>query len=41
MQQSSIRRVAVVGTGTIGMSWAAAFLARGLEVSASDPAPEA
>ena len=41
MQQSSIRRVAVVGTGTIGMSWAAAFLARGLEVTASDPAPEA
>ena len=41
MQQSSIRRVAVVGTGTIGMSWAATFLARGLAVSASDPAPEA
>ena len=41
MQQSSIRRVAVVGTGTIGMSWAAAFLAHGLEVTASDPAPEA
>ncbi len=41
MQQSSVRRVAVVGTGTIGMSWAAAFLARGLAVTASDPAPEA
>src|SRR5437660_10821024 len=41
MQQSNIRRVAVVGTGTIGMSWAAIFLSRGLEVSASDPAPEA
>lgn len=41
MQQSSIRRVAVVGTGTIGMSWAATFLARGFEVSASDPAPGA
>jgi carnitine 3-dehydrogenase len=41
MQQSSIRRVAVVGTGTIGMSWAATFLARGLEVTASDPAPGA
>ena len=41
MQQSSIRRVAVVGTGTIGMSWAATFLSHGLEVSASDPAPEA
>jgi carnitine 3-dehydrogenase len=41
MQQSSIRRVAVVGTGTIGMSWAATFLSRGLAVTASDPAPEA
>jgi carnitine 3-dehydrogenase len=41
MQQSSVRRVAVVGTGTIGMSWAATFLARGLAVAASDPAPEA
>jgi carnitine 3-dehydrogenase len=41
MQQRSVRRVAVVGTGTIGMSWAAVFLSRGLEVSASDPAPEA
>jgi carnitine 3-dehydrogenase len=41
MQQSSARRVAVVGTGTIGMSWAATFLARGLAVAASDPAPEA
>ena len=35
-----IRRVAVVGAGTIGASWAANFLARGLEVAASDPAPE-
>jgi carnitine 3-dehydrogenase len=41
MQQSSIRRVAVVGTGTIGMSWAATFLSRGIEVSSSDPAPGA
>jgi 3-hydroxyacyl-CoA dehydrogenase len=41
MQERPIRRVAVIGTGTIGMSWAATFLARGLEVSASDPMPEA
>jgi carnitine 3-dehydrogenase len=41
MQESSIRRVAVVGTGTIGMSWAATFLSRGLEIRASDPAPGA
>lgn len=37
----SVRRVAVVGAGTIGASWAALFLARGLEVVVSDPAPGA
>ena len=36
-----VSRVAVIGTGTIGASWAAYFLARGLEVAASDPAPGA
>ncbi len=36
-----IRRVAVIGAGTIGASWAAYFLARGLEVTVSDPAPDA
>ena len=41
MQQRDIRRVAVIGTGTIGASWTAYFLARGLEVRASDPAPQA
>ena len=38
MQQRTVGRVAVIGTGTIGMSWAAAFLSRGLAVTASDPA---
>jgi carnitine 3-dehydrogenase len=33
------KRVAVIGAGTIGASWAACFLARGCEVSAYDPAP--
>jgi carnitine 3-dehydrogenase len=33
-----IHCVAVVGTGTIGASWAALFLARGLTVIATDPA---
>lgn len=37
---ASVRRVAVIGAGTIGASWAAFFLARGLQVRASDPAPE-
>ncbi|WP_084545091.1 3-hydroxyacyl-CoA dehydrogenase NAD-binding domain-containing protein [Derxia gummosa] len=36
-----IRRVAVVGTGVIGASWVAAFLAAGLDVVATDPAPGA
>ena len=36
-----ISRVAVIGAGTIGASWAALFLARGLDVVVSDPAPGA
>lgn len=36
-----IRRVGIVGTGLIGSSWAALFLARGLDVVATDPAPQA
>jgi 3-hydroxyacyl-CoA dehydrogenase len=36
-----IRRVAVIGTGAIGASWTALFLARGLDVIASDPGPGA
>lgn len=37
----SVTKVAVIGAGTIGASWAAYFLSRGLDVTASDPAPEA
>jgi len=36
-----IRRVAIIGTGVIGASWAALFLAKGLEVVATDIAPNA
>jgi len=36
-----IRRIAIVGTGVIGASWAAEFLARGFDVVATDPAPKA
>jgi carnitine 3-dehydrogenase len=36
-----MRTVAVVGTGVIGASWAALFLADGLDVVATDPAPGA
>jgi carnitine 3-dehydrogenase len=35
---TEIRRVAVVGTGVIGASWSACFLAHGLDVVATDPA---
>ena len=35
------QHIAVVGTGTIGASWAALFLARGYDVAATDPAPDA
>lgn len=38
---SNIKKVAVVGTGGIGGSWVALFLARGLDVIATDPAPGA
>src|SRR5262245_65988534 len=36
-----IRRVAIIGTGVIGASWASLFLAKGLQVVATDPAPNA
>ena len=36
-----IRRIAVIGTGITGSSWAALYLARGLDVIAMDPAPNA
>ena len=39
--KSSIKRVAIIGTGVIGASWTALFLARGLEVIATDVAPGA
>jgi carnitine 3-dehydrogenase len=34
----TIQTVAIVGTGVIGASWATAFLARGMDVIATDPA---
>jgi 3-hydroxyacyl-CoA dehydrogenase len=36
-----VKNVAIVGTGVIGASWAALYLARGLNVVATDPAPNA
>lgn len=39
--RTEIRQVAVIGAGTIGASWAAYFLSRGLAVRAWDPSPGA
>jgi 3-hydroxyacyl-CoA dehydrogenase len=36
-----IRQVAIIGTGVIGASWSALFLAKGLDVVATDVAPNA
>ena len=36
-----IRRIAIIGTGVIGASWTAQFLAKGLDVIATDIAPDA
>jgi 3-hydroxyacyl-CoA dehydrogenase len=38
---NSIRRIAIIGTGVIGASWTSLFLAKGLQVVATDPAPNA
>ena len=36
-----VKRIAIVGTGVIGASWAAQYLAKGFDVVATDPAPNA
>jgi len=41
MSAQAIKTVGVVGTGVIGASWTGLFLARGLHVLVSDPAPQA
>ena len=40
-QNKPIRRIAIIGTGVIGASWTALFLAKGLQVAATDIAPNA
>src|SRR5260370_31818610 len=37
----AIHRIVIVGAGVIGASWAAQYLARGFDVIATDPAPNA
>jgi 3-hydroxyacyl-CoA dehydrogenase len=41
MTDKPIRRVGIIGTGVIGASWTALFLANGLKVVATDVAPNA
>jgi 3-hydroxyacyl-CoA dehydrogenase len=41
MSVKTYSKIGIVGTGVIGASWAAYYLSRGYEVSATDPAPEA
>ena len=36
-----VQRIAIIGTGTIGASWATHYLAKGFDVTATDPAPGA
>ena len=40
-QPTEVKRAAVLGAGTIGASWAAWFLSRGIVVDVWDPRPEA
>src|SRR5271156_3636458 len=40
-QDKPIRRIAIIGTGVIGASWTSLFLAKGLQVVATDIAPNA
>ncbi|WP_344679533.1 3-hydroxyacyl-CoA dehydrogenase NAD-binding domain-containing protein [Saccharopolyspora taberi] len=41
VEPADVRRVACVGAGVIGGGWVAHFLAKGYEVTAWDPAPDA
>lgn len=38
-EPGAVERIAIIGAGTIGASWAAHFLARGMNVRVWDPAP--
>jgi 3-hydroxyacyl-CoA dehydrogenase len=40
-ESKPIRHIAIIGTGVIGASWTALFLAKGLQVVATDVAPNA
>ena len=39
-EPKAVERIAILGAGTIGASWAAHFLGRGISVAVSDPDPD-
>jgi carnitine 3-dehydrogenase len=41
MSREAYPKIGIVSTGVIGASWAAYYLSRGYDVSATEPAPEA
>ena len=41
MEAVAVKRIAVLGAGTIGGSWVSWFLARGMQVTVWDPRAEA
>jgi 3-hydroxyacyl-CoA dehydrogenase len=41
LMNKHVRRIAIIGTGVIGASWAAQYLARGFDVIATNPDPNA
>ncbi len=41
LPQEQPKRIGLVGTGSVGSGWAAIYVARGFEVVACDPAPDA
>jgi carnitine 3-dehydrogenase len=41
LMNKQVRRIAIIGTGVIGASWAAQYLARGFDVIATNPDPNA
>jgi carnitine 3-dehydrogenase len=41
LPQEQPKRIGLVGTGSVGSGWAAIYMARGYEVIACDPAPDA
>ncbi|HWV51518.1 3-hydroxyacyl-CoA dehydrogenase NAD-binding domain-containing protein [Pseudorhodoplanes sp.] len=41
LPQEQPRRIGLVGTGSVGSGWAAIYIARGYEVVACDPSPDA